>query len=323
MKPLSVLFGMPRSGTTWVAKILDSHPCADYRHEPDSLIQIAGAPLLPDLEDEAARQAIQAFAGELGGIRHLRVCGKQPLFAKAWAGGGVGATALRANVLIGKVAARLGLRVAVPGFLLAPARTGRLVWKSIESVGRLGLLARAMPETRAIFLLRHPCAHVSSILRGQQGGEFSAETGPQHDHGMLEVLYASSLGRQAGLTPAMLSSMTAEEVLAWRWRIFNDHALAQLDGLVNVLVLRYEDVCREPQAIGRQMLEFIGLGWHPQCADFIAQSIDGTAEGYYSVNKNPLVSASKWRTELPPESIRRIEGVVGGSLAGALYGYER
>ena len=38
MKTLSLLFGMPRSGTTWVAKILDSHPHADYRHEPDSLI---------------------------------------------------------------------------------------------------------------------------------------------------------------------------------------------------------------------------------------------------------------------------------------------
>jgi hypothetical protein len=33
---LLLLFGMPRSGTTWLAKIIDSHPDIIYRHEPDS-----------------------------------------------------------------------------------------------------------------------------------------------------------------------------------------------------------------------------------------------------------------------------------------------
>ena len=32
-----LLFGMPRSGTTWLGKIFDSHPQVLYRHEPDYL----------------------------------------------------------------------------------------------------------------------------------------------------------------------------------------------------------------------------------------------------------------------------------------------
>jgi len=29
--------GSPRSGTTWLAKLLDSHPDVLYRHEPDEV----------------------------------------------------------------------------------------------------------------------------------------------------------------------------------------------------------------------------------------------------------------------------------------------
>ena len=33
-----LILGAPRSGTTWLAKIIDSHPDVLYRHEPDAAI---------------------------------------------------------------------------------------------------------------------------------------------------------------------------------------------------------------------------------------------------------------------------------------------
>ena len=33
-----LIVGAPRSGTTWLAKILDSHPDVLYRHEPDEVV---------------------------------------------------------------------------------------------------------------------------------------------------------------------------------------------------------------------------------------------------------------------------------------------
>ena len=48
---VTLVFGLPRSGTTWLGKIFDSHPMTLYRHEPDSVERISGVPLLPDAPD--------------------------------------------------------------------------------------------------------------------------------------------------------------------------------------------------------------------------------------------------------------------------------
>jgi hypothetical protein len=47
---LLLVVGAPRSGTTWLGKILDSHPHVVYRHEPNSTclsvaVQVCGARL--------------------------------------------------------------------------------------------------------------------------------------------------------------------------------------------------------------------------------------------------------------------------------------
>ena len=41
-----LLFGMPRSGTTWLGKIFDSHPRVLYRHEPDTWQRLTDVPIV-------------------------------------------------------------------------------------------------------------------------------------------------------------------------------------------------------------------------------------------------------------------------------------
>ncbi len=319
MKPSILLFGMPRSGTTWIAKILDSHPAVDYRHEPDSLVAIDGVPLLPDLDDSPAREGLSAYLARVPGMRQLRVCGKQPVFRKQWAMGRAGATLLRANLLAAKVAARAGLSWQVSSAFLAGAEQGTLLWKSIESVGRIGLAASLSPAPRCIMLMRHPCGHVASVLQGQAKRLFSASTGPQHDEGMVRLMCDSPEGRAQGLEVGAMMAMSSEEVLAWRWRIFNDHALSQVDGRDNVLPLRYEAVCEDPPGEAEAMIRFTGLDWHPQCREFVAMSCSGESSGYYSVVKNPMQSAMKWKDSMSAESIDRVLSVVSGSTAARYY----
>lgn len=46
-----VVLGSPRSGTTWLGKIFDSHPDVLYLHEPDTIRRNWDIPFLPEGED--------------------------------------------------------------------------------------------------------------------------------------------------------------------------------------------------------------------------------------------------------------------------------
>ena len=39
-----MLIGAPRSGTTWLSKLIDANPSVQYIHEPDSVIHDARVP---------------------------------------------------------------------------------------------------------------------------------------------------------------------------------------------------------------------------------------------------------------------------------------
>ncbi len=74
----------------------------------------------------------------------------------------------RFSVLVSKVGARMFGELPVPEVVdcrKVPQLV--LVWKSIESVGRLGVLCRSIPACRAVLILRHPCGYAASVLRGE------------------------------------------------------------------------------------------------------------------------------------------------------------
>src|SRR5690348_2541774 len=66
-----LVVGSPRSGTTWLAKIIDSHPDVLYRHEPDDFVPAGHKDALTEL---------QLWLRE----RRLRAAAKRPRFRKSW-----------------------------------------------------------------------------------------------------------------------------------------------------------------------------------------------------------------------------------------------
>src|SRR6185312_10315120 len=145
-----LVFGMPRSGTTWIGKLFDSHPDTLYRHE------------------------LEQFVACLPEWRSPKVVGKQPLFPKNYQS--IAALcAYRLSVTAAKAASRA--RKDFPCLYrptAARSERARLVWKSIESSGRLGACVEALPQARAIHLMRHPCGYVASVLRGAASKRFEA-----------------------------------------------------------------------------------------------------------------------------------------------------
>ena len=54
-----VIFGSPRSGTTWLGKLFDSHPDVFYLHEPDSILVDREIPFQVN-EDELEKYILPA-----------------------------------------------------------------------------------------------------------------------------------------------------------------------------------------------------------------------------------------------------------------------
>lgn len=312
-----LVFGMPRSGTTWIGKLFDSHPDTLYRHEPDSVHPLS-LPLYPEAETaDRYHDELECFVASLPRMRSAKVVGKQPLFPKNYQSAAA-LRAYRASVVFAKAVGRVKqnfpclYRPTAAGF-----RGARLVWKSIESPGRLGICMAALPSARAVYVIRHPCGYVASVLRGEATSRFSEAKPSENDSWRFKLLLAASSSRKHGLTLQDIERLTAEERLAWCWLLIQEKVLADISGCERVLTLRYEDVCVQPLAMTRRMFEFTGLEWQPQSERFVRASTQtakrATDTEYYSVYKPPLASAERWRTELAPEVVERVLRIVRGS----------
>ncbi len=82
-----MLMGSPRSGTTWLAKIIDSHPGVLYRHEPDSVNVRPEIPFVPEMSDVAAHLvSASEYVEDLCSERSSKSTGSQPMFEKYFRG---------------------------------------------------------------------------------------------------------------------------------------------------------------------------------------------------------------------------------------------
>jgi hypothetical protein len=320
--PLLLAFGLPRSGTTWIGKIFDSHPGTLYRHEPDSGGVLDVIPLVVPVERVARYRAVlESFVRELPACRTAKVVGSVPVFPKTHDG----LLGFPLRRVVATVARGLGdaFERSPLGAWLGGTRPhgAHLVWKSIESVGRLGLIARSFPRSRAILILRHPCAYVASILRGEAERRFpgaGAERASE-DYGVFEMLLSTPQAAARGLTLDALRRMDAIDRLAWRWVLFNEKGVDDVEGLPSCRVVRYEDVCADPVGRAREMLEHAGLDWHPQTEAFVRTSVSRDSRRYYSVFRDPVRAATAWKTELPERTARRVMDVLVQSRLKTFY----
>ena len=315
-----LIVGMPRSGTSWLAKIYDSHPGTLYRHEPDSVRPIRTLPIVALRLGEVRAETIRNEVFACLRARSSRIAGPRPVFAKRFRPGARGAL-YRSWYYGAKAASQVFGPVTVPDLVSRRATPGpRIVWKSVEAATRIGALAEALPEARIVFIVRHPCGQIASVVRGLATDRFARGAGLGNHHGILGSLLAVPLAAKRGVTPDALSALSAVERAAYRWLLSVEAALVGMDGRTNCMTMRYEDLCGEPERATRALFEFSGLDWNDQTARFLAASTHQDDSQYYSVFKNPLRAANRWRDEMRPADVRAVTEVVRESAAGALYG---
>ncbi len=316
---LILVSGMPRSGTTWIGKIFDSHPDTIYLHEPDSHDKIK-IPLAADCRQlDHYREVMRHWVDSLKNNTAVEVRGKLPLFSKRYLSG-ISTFIFNRNVEIAKIGQRFSLRFPIINVWKKSSGHGITVWKSIQSTGRVGVLARGLDGIKIVQIIRHPAGHVASILRGRAMNKFDSSV---DDDNVLKQLLATEQARRRPERLADLRRMSLEERQAWRWAVFNDKAIEELEGIADAMIIRYEDICRHPVREAKKIFAFTGLPWDVQTEEFLGYSTGENREGYYSVRKKSIEVAQRWQRELTPAQVSRIMAMVAESRAGKLYREEK
>jgi hypothetical protein len=319
---LVFLLGAPRSGTSWLAKIFDSHPGVLYRHEPDTALRSHNLPYLCSREDVPRfREEARRYVLELMNVRTLKSVGSLPLFPKSYYGR-LAYHVHEALVLALRAADALSRGKGWPRRVNIPDLIGRnriphpkLVIKSVGSRGRARLYADAFPKSRIIFILRHPCGQVASMIRGIKSNQFERTDS-------LNSLLATDEAKALNLIAEHAAKLPPVEQHAWHWAILNQKTLNDLSDLdeERVKVIRYEDACADPQGIAKELLAFARLDWNEQTSAFVHNSATGPdTDEYYRVSRNSLAAAYKWRTTLSPQDQQRILEIAKQVPAGRLF----
>jgi hypothetical protein len=315
---IALVMGLGRSGTTFLAKLIDTAPDVLYRHEPDAVLP-TGLPsfcspgqfalLLPQ-----ARDYVQAMAD----CRRFRSVGTLPVFNKSFRSRSANLV-FKAMLLSAKAARRLKLPPpkTLPDLISAEPGMRLTLIKSVSALGRARLYSEAVPDLRSIHIIRHPCAVYASLHKGLKKGLMRAK--PE-----IKPLFRTP---EAVAYPFSLDEMkkaSFEEQIAYRWMVTNDKAAKDMAGSPHYLRIGYEDLCTDVETVSRRIFEHLDLELGPQTQRFIDEvnsepTNGGKAAGYFDVKRSITSGLDKWKTELDGETIERIREVVSHSPLGRTY----
>ena len=143
----------------------------------------------------------------------------------------------------------------------------RVAIKSVRWAEGAAILARTLPASRTIFILRHPCGQVASVMRGHRQRRFDLKT--EGTDMPFDEAAARPFAAAHGISDQSFQALPDAAKYAWSWRAFNEPAYASLAAQPNVHVVLYEALCARPQTQARRILTFAGLDWNAQTENFV------------------------------------------------------
>lgn len=297
-----LVVGMPRSGTTWVARAIARSAGMPYLHEPDNekldplamwaKRKIPRFPWLhPDRECKRYRHLWdRAFASAEPDGRRARWSAS--FFQRA------SRTDLERAVATRQLS--FWLRAAVvlqPAPVTDDSSGPPPVVKSVHSAFALRWIAARYPF-RAIVVVRHPL----NVLASWRRLELPDATRPLEEDVEIQR-FAQSF--EVALPPPDASDGSRQ---AWRFGVLAlalERAGGQRGGWTTV---RHEELCMRPETAFAQLSEDTGVKWTPAGTNFLRQS-DRPGEGFATERRTADVPG-RWRHALPDHEVREILNTV-------------
>ncbi|HEX6791344.1 MAG TPA: sulfotransferase [Candidatus Krumholzibacteria bacterium] len=311
VEPISFLLGCERSGSTWLANILDAHEGVELMMEPFAPHARLFAEFPPrhvhiaqssaGLEEMVRRglpatlprkysllyrpgrparlRAIDAALVREFRRVHRRLRLTPPLSSLQWE---------LLNLNLSEIPTHLRARKQWPPVHYAV--------KELRLNLKVPVLRGAFPEARYVVIVRNPAAQLTSIRRWfEQGrlGELAASLKTLADH----TLRSPELERYR---PWLGSSDRDDLLVAW-WFINYETLIGDLERTgAKMLLIRHEEMSAEPEAGARALFEFLGLPPSRSAAGFVSAS-----------------SGAEPRTSSPVDTFRKSADHSRDSIRGA------
>jgi hypothetical protein len=315
---IAFVMGLGRSGTTFLAKLIDSSPRVLYRHEPDALAPSDIPSLLNRGDLEGHLPKARAYVEAMAACRKTRASCHAPTFDKAYRSA-FGNFLFPPLAYCSKAAERLGLPLPGGAPDMIRRHRGEIVYliKSVSSLGRAALYRRAVPGVRYVHILRHPCAVYASLQVGVEKGVMAPDV-------FLNALFGLEEAARYPFSRREMENASFEEQVAFRWMLLNDKAAADMADSPDYLRIRYEDLCSDVDRVSRQVFDHLGIEIDGQTRRFIDSLRQAPGErrakpGYFKVTRPIMSAVDKWRARLDPESVERMRRVVSCSALGRAY----
>lgn len=283
---LVVVSGLPRSGTSWVGKVLAFTPGFTYCREPDNSDHVPGARrefrwlYLPSGRHDPAWDA------------HMRLALR-----------GKVATPFTMQENPGPLLGRLPPRWANKLGAMAPflyLRRRHILVKLVHANLALEWIADEFPAARQVHVIRHPCGTFASWAR------LGWEPEP---HRLLadDRLVSDHLAPFADVIEGAESFWERAGAL---WGATYTVVHAQLLAHPEWCVLQHEWLCGDPVARFHRLCDAVGMSWTRDTEAFLRESDRSGDDAAFSLQRSAAAEIEKWKRQVDPTDVAACRRVV-------------
>ncbi len=270
------IVGMPRSGTSWFAKLVSHAVGFSYFREPDNYDHVSEAKhlsedfyLVPGSENPVLRCFFErVFEGEIATPFTLS---QNP------------------GPILSRFHRRLFRGIHWPKFLYR--LQDNVLVKLVRSTLLLGWLAKEFPNTRFIYIVRHPCGQFLSWRKLGWTPNLERLT----SHG----LFTDELDTKISET----SATGFFEVAGVYWGLMNQLASSWANQFENVRMVTHEQLCLDTFSVVNKIAEWCNIEMNDRFVQFVEKSSNSEANGAFSLVRNSSLEVSKWQNVLTSEEI--------------------
>jgi Sulfotransferase family len=300
-----VVFGLPRSGTTWTATALAAATGASVVHEPDNekeqlaaLVAKKDLGRFPVLAPGAHSPAYQAlWRSALSGASGRSVGRRSRAAQRVWA---AIPQQRRERALLGHPgpaarAAMLLQLLAPPA--MAPTPRPQLVVKSVHAPLALDFLLSTFSLPRVVVVVRHPANVMSSLIELDL---------PDRDRELDRDERVISRYVQPWGVPQ--PGRGREARAAWQVCLLTSALLEVAEQHPRVVLAVHEDLCRSPMSEFRRICDRLNVEWTDGGDDFLRKSNRPGAG--FELRRVTVEEPDRWVTRLGETAVDILRSVM-------------